>query len=113
MEGLRVAQLLKIAQWEMEKLPTWDIPAIRDLFNRLAERETLKLKQLMPFFYVALAGAPVALPAFDAMSLLGRDMMLRRLQYALEALETQGIALKGKSLKELEKSYHTTYGRVD
>lgn len=113
LDGLRVAQLLKTAQWEIEKPPVWNLAAIRGIFNRLAERENLKLKQCMPVFYVALAGAPAALPAFDAMELLGRDLTLRRLQYALEALETQGIALKGKQLKELEKSYHAIYGGAD
>jgi hypothetical protein len=66
----------------------------------------------MPVFHTALSGAPVSLPAFDAMSLIGRDLTLRRLHYAMEALETLGGALKGKQLKELEKYYRATYGAI-
>ncbi len=110
LDGPSVARLLKTAQWELEKPPAWHVDAIRGVFNRIAEIENMKLKQIMPVFYAALAGAPAALPAFDAMALLGRDLTLRRLHYALEALENQGIALKGKQLKDLEKSYRAAYG---
>ncbi|MCA1808661.1 MAG: glutamate--tRNA ligase [Kiritimatiellia bacterium] len=109
-DAAALARLLKTAQWEMEKLPEWDNAAVRDLFNRLATVENLKLKQLMPPFYVAVTGAPVGLPAFDAMVQLGRDMTLRRLQYALETLETGGVALKGRQLKEFTAAYQAAYG---
>lgn len=109
-DGTRAAQLLKTTQWEMEKLPKWDIDGIRGMFNKISETENLKLKQLMPLFYLVLSGATVALPAFDAILLLGRDLMLRRLQYALEALETIDFKLKGKQLKELTERHRVTYG---
>ena len=34
---------------------------------------------------------------------LGRDLVLRRLQYAQDALATLGAPLSGKKLKKLEK----------
>jgi hypothetical protein len=60
-------------------------------------------------FFVALSGSGVSLPAFESMEIIGRDMVLRRIQYAIEALATAGFELKGKSLKELESYYETTY----
>ena len=70
----------------------------------------MKLKQLLPHFFVAIAGAPVSLPVFDSMLILGRDMTLRRIQYALETLDAQGFALKKDKLKEFEKAYRARYG---
>ena len=75
----------------------------------MAAKESIELKELLMPFYIAIAGAAVTLPLFDSMAILGRDMVLRRLQYALEALAGQGIALKGKDLKSLEKRYESEY----
>jgi len=112
LEGERVAQLLRIVQWEIERTVDWTSAGIQQLFSRVSEKEGLKLKQLVPPFFVAISGAPVSLPVFDSMAILGRDLVLRRLHYALEALETLGIALKGKALKALTETYRTHYGGV-
>ena len=55
----------------------------------------------------------VSLPLFECMEILGRDLSVRRLQYALEALATGGSELKGKTLDQLEKYYEATYGKSD
>lgn len=109
-EGARLVQLLRIAQWEIEKSSAWTLAAIKTIFAQIAEKETLKLKNLLPSFFIAISGAAVSLPVFDSMLLLGRDMTLRRIQYALEALEAQGFALKKDRLKEFEKDYRARYG---
>jgi hypothetical protein len=44
------------------------------------------------------------------MVLLGSDLTRRRFQYALDALAAEGIELKGKKLKALEKEYQERYG---
>ena len=108
-DGPAAARLLKIAQWEAEKTAAWNPESIKEIFNRMAAKESIELKELLMPFYIAIAGAAVTLPLFDSMAILGRDMVLRRLQYALEALAGQGIALKGKDLKSLEKRYESEY----
>ncbi len=108
--GAHLVQLLRIAQWEIEKTAGWTLDAIKGVFNQIAEKENLKLKQLLPPFFVAITGASVSLPVFDSMLILGRDMTLRRIQYALDALDTQGFSLKKDKLKEFEKSYRARYG---
>ncbi len=108
-DGLKTARLLKIAQWEIEKSAAWSPDIIKAVFNRIAEKENLPLKQLLMPFFVALTGASVSLPLFESMEILGKDMVLRRLQYALEALAGQGFALKGKALKQLETDYKSAY----
>ncbi len=112
-DGTRLVQLLRIAQWEIEKTSDWTLDAIKAIFAQIAEKETLKLKNLLPSFFVAISGATVSLPVFDSMFILGRDMTLRRIQYALEALDAQGIALKKDKLKEFEKDYRIKYGSED
>lgn len=104
------ARLLKLAQWEFEKPDAWTVETIKAVFNRLAEKEGVKLKKLLQPFYVALAGSSVALPLFDSLLLLGRDLTLRRLQYAVETLEKAGCELSGKKLKKLQKEYEAAYG---
>jgi glutamyl-tRNA synthetase len=108
-DGPRTARLLKVAQWEIEKNAAWTPDVIKAIFNGMAEKETLKLKSLLMPFFVAITGAPVSLPLFESMEILGKDMILRRLQYAIEALAAQGFTLKGKELKELESTYETAY----
>jgi hypothetical protein len=61
--------------------------------------------------YVALSGAPSALPLYDTMAILGSDMTRRRLQYAIEALGTIGFPLSEKKLKKMEKEYQEAYGK--
>jgi glutamyl-tRNA synthetase len=75
----------------------------------MSEKEALTLKALLPPFFVAVSGAAVSLPLFESMEILGRDMVLRRLQYALESLAGAGFALKGKELKQLEEQYAAAY----
>jgi len=109
MDGNAAARLLKIAQWELERVAAWDRQAIQDVFSKVAEKENLKMKKLMAPFFVAMSGSAVSLPAFESMEILGRDMVVRRIQYALESLAAAGFELKGKRLQELESYYETTY----
>jgi glutamyl-tRNA synthetase len=106
----RTAKLLKIAQWALGRLPKWDRQSIQAVFSQMAEKEKLKMKNLMTPFFVAMSGSVVSLPAFESMEILGLDMVLRRIQYALETLASAGFELKGKRLQELESYYETTYG---
>ena len=109
LDGARTVRLLKIAQWEIEKTAAWKPENIKAVFARMAENENIRLKDLLLPFYVAIAGSAVALPLFESMEIIGKDMVLRRLQYALESLATQGSVLKGKDLKQLEAQYESHY----
>ncbi|MBI2440079.1 MAG: glutamate--tRNA ligase [Lentisphaerae bacterium] len=110
LSGQRVARLLRLAQWEIERSAEWTLDAIKQIFERMAQLEGLKLKQLLAPFYIAISGAVVSLPIFDSMLILGRDMTLARLQYAREALAEAGCALTKDELAELEKTYRAQYG---
>lgn len=103
------AQRLKLAQWECEKSAAWNKDVARGIFDKIAGKENVRLKDLLRLFFLALSGAEVSLPIFDSMELLGRDMVVRRIQYALEALDAAGTPLKGKALKALSERYEAAY----
>ncbi|MCL5270272.1 MAG: hypothetical protein M1457_06935 [bacterium] len=110
LDGERTAVLLKIAQWELEKLRQWNKDRLQEVFNAMAGKEGLKLRELVAPFYVAISGDPSALPLFDSMEILGSDLTRRRLQYALEALEGAGFPISAKKFKKLEGEYRERYG---
>jgi glutamyl-tRNA synthetase len=110
--GERAVELLRIVQWEIEKTTAWQADDVKQIFSLLSEKEDLKLKKLMPLFFVAFAGSSVSLPIFDSMVIMGKDMCLRRIQYALEALTEEGFALKGKGLKRFTSAYQAKYNKA-
>ena len=114
MEGGDVAKLLKIAEWEMEKTSKWNRDELSSLFQRIAEVEEIKLKQILAPFFTAITGSRVSLPLFDSLELLGPDLARTRIRIALEKLSTDGVGLSKKGLKNLEKEYIHKYGnRID
>ncbi len=104
-----VAPLLKVTQWELEKVREWNAGAIKGVFLAVGEKEDHRLKTLLAPFFVALSGTRVSLPLFDSMEIVGKDMCLRRIQYALEGLAELGHGLSGKKLKKLTKEYRQRY----
>ncbi len=105
----RALTLLQIAQWEIERTGDWSAEGIRALFQNMAGKEDLTLKHLLGLFFTAMTGSAVSLPLFDAMALMGRDLCLRRVQYAQETLATGGTALSGKATRKLMTDYEQRY----
>ena len=110
LEPAEAARIVKVAEWEFEKLRDWNGEAIAAIFKRIAETEDLKLKQIMPTFFLAISGSTVSLPLFESMAVLGPDLCRSRLRRALSALSEAGHGLSKKGLKALEKEYQAKYG---
>ncbi len=108
----RIPALLRTVQWEIERRPDWDAAAAEAVFTPVCNVEAIGLKELLPLFFVTFSGATVALPLFESMELLGRELCLQRIQHALSILEADGIALTGKALKRFTKEYEQRYGRL-
>lgn len=108
-DPVRTAELLQIAQWEIERASGWGADDIKALFLNMSEKEDLKFKSLLGIFFTALTGSAVSLPLFDAMALMGRDLCLRRVQYAQETLSAAGTVLSGKAAKRLLNEYEQRY----
>ena len=110
LEPADAARLIKVAEWEFEKLQDWNGETIGSVFSRMAEVEEIKLKQFMPTFFVAISGSTVSLPLFESMAILGSDLCRSRLRKALNVLSEAGHGLSKKGLKALEKEYQAQYG---
>ena len=113
-EPREIARLLKIAEWELEKVDSWDRDSLASVFQILAETESKKLKELLTPFFVCITGSKVSLPLFDGMALLGADLSRSRIRKALQLLAENDAGLSKKGLKSLEKEYRQSYGkRID
>lgn len=113
-EPREVARLLKIAEWELEKVDSWDRDSLANVFQILAETESKKLKELLTPFFVCITGSKISLPLFDGMALLGADLSRSRIRKALQLLAENDAGLSKKGLKSLEKEYRQSYGkRID
>jgi len=109
-DQINVAELLKIGQWELEKLESWNRDSLREVFEKIAAVEKARLKAVLAPFFVAICGSAVSLPLFESMEIVGRDLSLRRLAYAQELLAGAGRGVQGKALKDLESRYAQAYG---
>ena len=107
------AKLLKIAEWELEKIPSWDRESLSSLFQKIAETEELKLKQILAPFFVAISGSTVSLPLFDSLELLGPDLARTRIRIALEKLSIAGVGLSKKGLKKWRRNISRYGNRID
>ena len=85
----------------LEEVAEWRRDALYDALKSLADSMELKLRDLLAPLFVALAGRPVALPIFDSLAYLGRDLSRARLRSALTALG----GLSKKEGRRLEKAY--------
>jgi glutamyl-tRNA synthetase len=88
LDDLEMRQAYQIAQWEFDGLRDWNLVGIEGSLKRVAAILGKKFRDIVRPFYVAVTGSPTSVPLFDAMELLGRDMVRERLRHALELLGT-------------------------
>ncbi len=105
----KAAEWIQFVQWEFERLASWDAEGIRGCLQRVATCEEVKFKKFLGVFFRVCSGRAAALPLFESLAWLGRDMTLRRLQYGQDVLREAGVGLSKKALKRLEKSYRERY----
>lgn len=79
----------------------WDRDSLQSAIRSLAEAMGFPMRDFLAPLFVAVAGRSVALPLFDSMAYLGRDMVRTRLQSALAALG----GVSKKAAKRLERAY--------
>ncbi len=100
-----IARILQLAIWETEGLGQWDSDNLSRLFNNLAEKLDMKIRDVLAPIFVALSGKSVAPPLFDSMEVLGPDMTRARLRHGLNAVG----GISKKKLKKLEKEYQRNF----
>jgi glutamyl-tRNA synthetase len=104
-----LAEIFQIAVWRLEALRRFDGESVQVEMKGLAEKLGIKLRALMPPFYVALAGKPASTPLFQSMEIFGSDLSRVRLRRAIEVLG----GISGKAMKKVEARYAEMYGGDD
>ncbi len=78
---------LRKARGTLAALPNFDEETLEEALRALVEELGLKARQLFGIIRVAATGKKVAPPLFGTLSVLGRERVLKRLDYAEQALE--------------------------
>jgi glutamyl-tRNA synthetase len=77
---------LQVTSWGFDALGSWDVGEIEAVMKGVAATLDAKLRDLTRPFYVAITGSTTSVPLFDAIEILGRDIVRERLRSALEIL---------------------------
>lgn len=94
-------RILDHAGRRLEELADWRRDELHAALSALAKAMDLRMRDFLAPLFVALSGRAVALPLFDSMAYLGRDLTRTRLRSALAALGGIGK----KQAKRMERSY--------
>jgi len=84
LEDLQIRKAYQFAQWGFDDLRTWDVAGIETVLKNVAEHLQCKFRDVARPFYVAITGSPTSVPLYDAIEILGRDIVRERLRSALE-----------------------------
>lgn len=96
-----MVSILQFCSWRLDTLRHWQRDELYKELNQLATAMELKLKDFLAPLFIAIAGSPSSPPLFDAMAILGPDMVRARLRHAIEV--AGGVSKK--QAKRLEKEY--------
>ncbi len=96
-------RILDHASRRLDELADWRRGDLYNALKGLADAMGMKTRDFLAPLFVAVAGRAVALPLFDSLAFLGRDLTRSRLRSALEALGR----VSRKESKRLEKSYRS------
>lgn len=83
-ESLRKA--FQLAMWGFDALRAWGLTEIEGVLTGVALTLGRKFRDVARPFYVAITGSPTSVPLYDAIDMLGRDVVRERLRHALELL---------------------------
>ena len=95
----QIIEMLQLALWKLEVLPTWSEENIFATLKGLAAHLDIKMRDFMAPFFIAIAGSTSSTPVMNSMAIIGADMTLTRLRHAVDVLGGLGK----KKLKKLEK----------
>ena len=88
LDDLAMRQAYFLASSELDAERDWGVIAIESILKRVGATVGTKFRDVVRAFYVAITGSPTSVPLYDAMELLGRDIVRERLRTALELLGT-------------------------
>lgn len=86
LDDLVMRQAFALALGELDAMSDWSVAGIERVLKTIADALGKKLRDVARPFYVAITGRATSVPLFDAMELLGRDLVRERLRVALDVL---------------------------
>lgn len=86
LDDLALRKALQLASLGFDALRTWQTAAIEGVLKDVAAKLDAKLRDVTRPFYVAITGSATSVPLYDAIEILGRDIVRERLRVALEVL---------------------------
>lgn len=96
----QIVDILQLTLWKLEALPEWTEQNIYKTLKGMADAMEIKLRDIMPPFFIAISGSTSSTPVMNSMAIIGADMTLNRLRHAIEVLGGLGK----KKQKKLEKT---------
>ena len=93
-------RILDHALRQFDTLDRWQRDALYTALRTLADAMDIKMRDFLPPLFVAVSGRAIALPLFDSLAYLGRDLTRTRLRSAIEVLG----GVSKKEAKRLERS---------
>ncbi|BBI69736.1 hypothetical protein PKHYL_39270 [Psychrobacter sp. KH172YL61] len=82
----QIIEMLQLALWQLETLPTWSEENIYATLKGLAAHLDIKMRDFMAPFFIAIAGSTSSTPVMNSMAIIGADMTLTRLRHAVDVL---------------------------
>jgi glutamyl-tRNA synthetase len=79
-----VRRALALAMWGLDAERDFDRTAIESVLTAVAAQLGRKFRELARIYFIALTGSPTSVPLYEAMELLGRDIVRERLRGALD-----------------------------
>lgn len=79
-------KVLQFSLWHLAQIECWERDLLQAELTALAARMELKTKVFLQPLFLAVSGRKVALPLFDSLALLGKDLVSMRLNQALASL---------------------------
>jgi glutamyl-tRNA synthetase len=83
-ESLRKA--FQLAMWGFDAIRSWTITEVEGVLKGVSQTLGRKFKEIAKPFYLAITGSSTSVPLYDAIELLGRDIVRERLRHAIELL---------------------------
>jgi glutamyl-tRNA synthetase len=99
LDDAALRKALQLATWGFDALSSWETGEIEAVLKGIAAVIDVKLRDVTRPFYVAITGSATSVPLYDAIELLGRDIVRERLRHALEVLG----GVTSSELKEWKK----------
>jgi glutamyl-tRNA synthetase len=81
-----VKRILQFVLWWLDEVRHWERDALQVGIQQLGGAMGFKIRDFLFPLFVAISGAPVSLPLYDSMTLLGADLTRMRIRSAIDVL---------------------------